>query len=171
MRESISVTTLFQIVILFILLFTAIMCLTINNANAFGVKDEIINIIEVAEGNFLDGGSLSEDVVDAISAASYRTTGVCNKNGNTGYTGYDKMGNPVSDGQKASVCIKEVNVTEGINTYLSNILGPGNFVEEDFRKGSYYQIIVFFQMDLPVVNQVYSMQVKGETKIIYEKSI
>ena len=46
MKESVSVTTIFQIVILFILLFTAIMCLTINNSNAFGVKDEIINIVK-----------------------------------------------------------------------------------------------------------------------------
>ena len=43
MRESISITTIFQIVILFILLFTAIMALTINNSNAFGVKDQIVN--------------------------------------------------------------------------------------------------------------------------------
>lgn len=168
MRESISVTTIFQIVILFILLFTAIMCLTINNANAFGIKDEIINIIEAAEGNFLEDGNLSDEVVEAISEATYRTTGVCNKNGNTGYTGYDKMGNQVSDGQKASVCIKKVNVTDGINNYLAGILGSGNFGDDDFNDGSYYQVIVFFQMDLPVVNQVYSMQVKGETKIIYE---
>ena len=44
MKESISMTAIFQIVILFILLFTAIMALTIHNSNAFGVKDEIVNI-------------------------------------------------------------------------------------------------------------------------------
>ena len=45
MRESISITTIFQIFILFVLLFTAIMALTINNSNAFGVKDSIVNAI------------------------------------------------------------------------------------------------------------------------------
>ena len=44
MRETMSITAIFQIFILFILLFTAIMCLTINNSNAFGVKDSIINV-------------------------------------------------------------------------------------------------------------------------------
>ena len=54
MKESISMTAIFQIVILFILLFTAIMALTINNSNAFGVKDEIVNILELNGGKYLD---------------------------------------------------------------------------------------------------------------------
>ena len=46
MKEAIGGVSLFQIVILFLLLFTGVMCLTINHSKAFGVKDEIINIIE-----------------------------------------------------------------------------------------------------------------------------
>ena len=46
MREAIGGISIFQIVILFILLFTGVMCLTINHSKAFGVKDEIITIIE-----------------------------------------------------------------------------------------------------------------------------
>ena len=105
MKESISMTTIFQIVILFILLFTAIMCLTINNSNAFGVKDEIINIIEYSDGNFLESGDngyrLNDSIVEAIAQAQYRTTGHCEDD----YTGYRKDGEPVSPGEKASVCI------------------------------------------------------------------
>ena len=39
---------------------------------------------------------------------------------------------------------------------------------DDFVKGTYYQITVFFQLDLPVVKQIYNFQSKGETKIIYQ---
>lgn len=168
MKESMSVTTLFQIVILFILLFTAIMCLTINNANAFGVKDEIINIIELSEGKFFEGdslntGKLNDEIVNTIEETSYRTTGVCED----GYNGYDKNGMPVSSGNKASVCIKEVTVTDELDSYLKSLLGEGNVATDDFIGGKYYQIIVFYQLDIPVVNQVYKMQTKGETKIIY----
>ena len=46
MKEAIGGVSLFQIVILFLLLFTGVMCLTINHSKAFGVKDEIINILE-----------------------------------------------------------------------------------------------------------------------------
>ena len=59
MKEAVSATTIFQIVILFILLFTAIMCLTINNSNAFGIKDEIINIIEMNNGNYLSNDNIT----------------------------------------------------------------------------------------------------------------
>ena len=77
MRESISITTIFQIFILFVLLFTAIMCLTINNSNAFGVKDSIINAIEALDGNYLDGADLNEEIVQVIQETSYRTSGKC----------------------------------------------------------------------------------------------
>ena len=164
MRESVSATTIFQIVILFILLFTAIMCLTINNSNAFGVKDEIINIIEMNNGNYLsdDSSSLSEKIVDAIAANAYRTTGVCDE----GFEGFERNGQPVSEGDRASVCIREVNVTEGIDKYLNNLLGD-TVAQGEFMPGRYYQIVLFYQLDLPVIRQIYNFKTTGETKIIY----
>lgn len=164
MKESISVTTIFQIVILFILLFTAIMCLTINNSNAFGVKDEIINIIEANNGNYLnsDNSALSDEIVSTISSAAYRTTGVCDE----GYTGYERNGQPVNSGERASVCIKKVDVTSGIDKYLNNLLGD-TVANDAFVQGSYYQVVLFYQLDLPVLRQIYNFQTKGETKIIY----
>ncbi len=165
MRESISMTTVFQIFVLFVLLFTAIMCLTINNANAFGVKDEIVNIIEMAEGNYLQGDSLDPEIVEAFKTSKYRTTGRCED----GYQGYDKEGNSVSQNNRATVCIKEVNVKDGINNYLKS---KGLVVaEDDFNNGVYYQVMVFFQLDLPVVNQVFNLTSKGETRIIYKDGV
>ena len=91
MKESISITTIFQIFILFVLLFTAIMCLTINNSNAFGVKNEILNIIEANNGVYEgDNGNLSEDIIDTINETSYRTTGTCPDE----YQGYQRNGSP-----------------------------------------------------------------------------
>ena len=164
MKESVSVTAIFQIVIVFILLFTAIMCLTINNSNAFGVKDEIINVIEMNNGHYLnkDNSGLSQEIVDAISAAAYRTTGVCDEE----YQGYERNGQPVSSGERASICIREVNVTSGIDNYLIEELG-NTVATGEFIDGRYYQIVLFYQLDLPVIRQVYNFQTKGETKIIY----
>ena len=162
MRESISVTAIFQIVILFILLFTAIMCLTINNSNAFAIKDDIINIIELANGNYLDGAELNDEIIEAINSATYRTTGVCDDD----YTGYRKDGMQVNRGEKASICIKEVNVTDEIEKSMTD--AGLTIATGDFGRGKYYQIIVFYQLDLPVINQVYNMKTKGETRIIYD---
>lgn len=163
MKESMSVTTIFQIVILFILLFTAIMALTINNSNAFGIKDQIVNIIEASGGNYIDSGSLNEEIVSLIESTSYRTTGKCDED----FVGFDRSGAQVSTGQDASVCIREVNATSGLDNYLQDILGDTVAVG-DFKTGKYYQIVVFFQLDIPIVKQVYNFESKAETKIIYQ---
>ena len=165
MKESMSVTTIFQIVILFILLFTAIMALTINNSNAFGVKDEIVNILELNGGKYLDDSNenLNEEIVDLLANTSYRTTGKCDED----FVGFDRSGAQVSTGQDASVCIREVNATSGLDNYLQDILGDTVAVG-DFKTGKYYQIVVFFQLDIPIVKQVYNFESKAETKIIYQ---
>lgn len=165
MKESMSVTYIFQIVILFILLFTAIMALTINNSNAFGIKDQIVNILEANGGNYLENGNLSEEIVDLIDSTSYRTTGKCDKD----YQGFDRTGAAVSSNQDASICIREINATSGLDDYLEGIIGKGNIATGDFMPGKYYQIVVFFQLDLPVVKQVYNFPSKAETKVIYQK--
>lgn len=158
MRESISITTIFQIFILFVLLFTAIMCLTINNSNAFGVKDSIINAIEALDGNYLDGADLNEEIVQVIQETSYRTSGKCPDD----YDGFDRAGNSVgSNSSDAAVCIKEVDVTGGIDEALSG------FAKDDFVDGKYYSVVLFFQLDIPVFKQIFNFQTKGETRIIY----
>ncbi len=171
MREAIGVSSIFQIVILFILVFTAIMALTINNSNAFGVKNEIIKAIEENNGKYLDEKKgLSKDIRNALADAGYRTTGKCE----AGYSGFDRQGDPVTSGSRASICIKEVNATDDLDNYLSgndgrdDSLNIGDAIATgDFITGKYYQVVVFFQMDIPVVNTVANFQTKGETKIIY----
>ena len=164
MKESVSVTVIFQIFILFVLLFTAIMCLTINNSNAFAVKDEIVNIIESNNGKYLDDDNrnLSDEIVDLLSNASYRVTGMCGE----GFTGYQRNGQPAGDNERAAVCIKEVSVTDYLDNYLNDVL-DGMVATEDFKSGSYYQVAVFYQLDLPIIKQIYNFQTVGETKIIY----
>lgn len=164
MKESVSVTVIFQIFILFVLLFTAIMCLTINNSNAFAVKDEIVNIIESNNGKYLDDDNrnLSDEIVDLLSNASYRVTGMCGE----GFTGYQRNGQQVGNNERAAVCIKEVSVTDYLDNYLNDVL-DGMVATEDFKSGSYYQVAVFYQLDLPIIKQIYNFQTVGETKIIY----
>lgn len=167
MKEATSITWIFQIVILFILLFTAIMALTINNSNAFGVKDEIVNAIEYSKGNYLNGDNLISDISDKIEATSYRTTGKCKDD----FQGYDRTGKAVGSGESAAVCIRAVEVNTGINKYLKETLCPPEnplcFATDDFYKGVYYQVQVFYQLDLPIISQVYNFSTIGETKIIY----
>ncbi len=163
MKESISAVSIFQIVILFILLFTAIMCLTINNANAFGVKDEITNIIELNDGKFLTSdGNLSEDIVATIDSTAYRTIGKCSE----GYTGFQRDGSKVNAGDRASICIKCMPVTANADKYLSSILG-NKVASGDSVNSYYYQVEVFYQLDLPVIREAYDFKTRGETKLLF----
>lgn len=168
MKESMSITWIFQIVIFFIFLFTAIMAFTINNSNAFGVKDEIVNIIEQNEGNFFTSNGLNSDVVAAIDEAAYRTNGKCPTDLD-GFIGFDRNGNPVASGEKAAVCIREVSVKGGLDSYLMNDAGLGSSVATgDNLQAVYYQVLVFYQLDIPVVSHSYNFTTKGETRIIYK---
>lgn len=162
MKDAMSMTTIFQIVILFILLFTAIMALTINNSNAFGVKDEIVKIIEFKNGIDIDGDSLNDEVKEALTQANYRTTGKCSED----YVGFDRDGNRSKD-DKASICIKKVDVTSEIEKFVKEELGDDMVTNNEFLDGVYYSVEVFYQLDIPVVKQVYNFSIKGETKVIY----
>ena len=76
MREAIGGTWLFQIVIVFILLFTGFLCLSINRSKAFNVKDQIIQTIQSYNGidltdEYSEGDeSRLTDIVSCISAYS-----------------------------------------------------------------------------------------------------
>ena len=174
MKEASSLTVIFQIVIIFILLFTAIMALTINNSNAFAVKNSVVNIIEQSKGNIFDQGTdgkvLNEKVVEALKEASYYTTGDCNKNGDEGYVGYDRSGIQTTDKGKAAICIKEVNVSTALEKELIKRLGAtgrDNVIQGTSLPAKYYEIKVFFHLDLPVISSAFDLTSKASTKIIY----
>ncbi len=147
MREAIGGTWIFQIVIFFILLFTGYMCLSINHSKAFNVKNEIIKTIEREEGidlNAPESDAAIQKIVSYLQSTSYRTTGSCP----SGYTGYDREGHLSS--RSSSFCIKKQTARE------SGELPPM----------SYYSIVVFYQLDLPIFRSVFSFRVTGDTKIL-----
>ncbi len=151
MREAIGGTFLFNIVILFILLFTGIMSVTINRSNAFTVKDEIINLIERDRGVIMSNtltGTTGEEIVDIMAQASYRSTGTCPD----GYRGYNRDGNLVTTADEAAICIR------GQQTGFA-ISDP----EED-EIFCYYSVVLFYSLDIPLIRSVFRFSVVGETK-------
>lgn len=156
MKDAISGVLLFQIVILFILLFTGIMSLTINRSKAFAVKNDVINIIEKNEGTNLSDISLSDDLVKAMTDDAYRTVGKCS---NDDYVGYDREGK--RDNVHPSICIKKIVVSNDSN------LSSDMFIDAENEKGCYYQVLVFYKLDFPLINQIFNFSLLGETKVLY----
>ncbi len=162
MKESIGGTQIFIVVIALVLIFTAIMAFTINHSNAFAVKDQIVSIIESSggfdmsaeniEGSGLDNNEVIEQIVDALQANSYRQVGRCPEaEGDIEVEGYQRNGSKVMGNDKAAFCIVKI---------------PSNGDRGAVTK-YYYQVIVFYSLDIPIVNELFNFKAVGETKPLY----
>lgn len=161
MKEAIGGTWLFQIVIVFILMFAGYMCLSINHSKAFSIKSEIVESLS------RHGGVDQEEIRDILSKASYRTRGSCERlnskekldcKGNDQsncWVGYTRDGGH-AEGNNATFCIRKVDVSSG-----SYELPPMY----------YYQVRVFYQLDLPIFNSIFSFNVKGDTTLLYHSDV
>lgn len=156
MKEAIGGISLFNIVIVFVLVFTGYISMSINYSKAYNVKNEIISIIKNSGGICSSDGSddircvnFSTQIEDYFKEASYRSTGKCDD----GWVGYDHQGNYISEAAKnAAFCVRGVPTKS--NSELPNAL--------------YYQVKIFYQLDLPVINNFFEFAISGETGRIYE---
>ncbi len=183
MKEGIGGIQIFIIVIICILIFAFIMSYTLNQSNAFAIKDQLVSIIENAGGFKLDAecdnngcntSDLDEEtlqkIIDALDSNSYRQTGSCDDvaenlnekvSDKAEVAGYTRVGTKTLSGNKDSFCIAKIPsqnqkkcdpyTSEGCNTL----------------KGYYYQIFVFYQLDIPIISSTFNLRAIGETKLLY----
>lgn len=149
MKNSISGLWLFSIVIVFMMILIAFVAISINYSNAYKLKTVLVTKIEQYDG----WNSLSKKEVDEILYSSgYRKTGGCKK---------------PEDGSKV-IGVLNGNVTVNPKT-------PQNYcvyrTKRSEREGSeakyYYHLTVFFGFNLPVLGDIYTFSVSGETGEIY----
>ncbi len=161
MREAIGGTWLFQIVIVFVLLFSGFMCLTINHSKAFNVKDRIIQTIQSHNGIDVNsqctggGGALCE-IASYLIDSAYRTTGDCQKESQKDgitYYGFTREGKASTN--NAAFCVAKV-ISETSNAYSSELPSV-----------AYYRVIVFYQLDLPIFHDLFNFRIRGDTRTIY----
>lgn len=150
MKESIGILSLTNIVILFILLFTGYLCISLNQTKAYNVKNEVISIIQKHNGL---GTDTQQEISDYMAQVGYRSSGKCDTE--NGYKAMDQSGN-ISDADSGMICIK----TSAINEHL-------NDPEGQMPYSVYYDIEVFFAFDFPIINQVFPFSLKGNTRMIY----
>ena len=161
MREAIGGNWLFNIVIFFVILFTGYLCMSINHTKAFNVKDDIIKIIERRNGfdnlsavNSTSDKAIINDIVASLKQFGYRNTSVCpSSDGGSAWYGFDREGNKDNSNRNSAFCIREIDATGG---------------KEDLASTSYYQVVVFYQLDLPVINNLFRFKIKGDTKLLYK---
>lgn len=148
MKFAFGANLLFQIVIFFVVIFTGYICISINQAKAFNVKNEIVKTVERNAPNLLSI-EFREDIVDAFDRIGYRLTGECS----TGYKGYDREGNLTSS-NNAAFCLKDIITTMPNGT-----------------NAVYYKVETFYHLDIPIIKILFQLKASGETKLIYNKSV
>ncbi len=153
MRESIGGFTLFNIVIVFVLLFAGYISMSINYSKAYNVKNEILNIIRNQEGVCTSATpdsnncyNFANQIADYFTEASYRSTGECDN----GWVGYNREG--LVDNSNPAFCITAVRANT--NSELPNAL--------------YYKVKVFYALDVPLISSLMDFSIEGETGRIYD---
>lgn len=139
MKEVSSTTWTFQIMIFFILIFACFLTLVLSYSKAYTIKNRLLTIIEKYEGFTPDSIGI---VNSFVSEYSYRTKSTCQEDW---YGAIDLEGNyEVAKGKtRYYYCFKE---NKAKNNYI------------------YYDIEVFYKFNLPVIGDVATYRIKGQTK-------
>ena len=147
MREAIGGTWLFGLVLTFIVFFASFLAVSINYSKAFNVKNNIVDLIGKYEGNNCNS---RKKIGEYLNDVGYLVIGSCD----TGYYAYDLQGNYLGESNtnnkvKGYYCVKSEDID---NTLVDK---------------RYYRIMVFFKLDLPMVGDLTTFRIKGETESIY----
>lgn len=161
MKNAFGATFLFQIVIFFVILFTGYICMSINQAKAFNVKNEIVKAIEKNAPDLTGLGATEfrSDIVESFEDVGYRLSGNCSE---------DLKRLSSNPKNKVWGCSREGNCssnTENVAFCIAKITSPMAGGKVD---AYYYKIETFYQLELPIIKNIFSMRAKGETKILYK---
>jgi hypothetical protein len=159
MRESFGSAWIFGLVMVFMLVFSAYLALTISYQKAFKVKNEVLSIIEREQGVTSKTSSNPENwgavqlINSYLTNMSYRQKGACPE-GSKGIDTLDLNANYSNfhDGggsDKFYYCITKKNSGDGLRT-----------------SASYYEVKLFYKFNLPVIGDIYTFDVSGETNDI-----
>ena len=150
MREAIGGTWLFGLVITFIVFFASFLAVSINYAKAFDIKNNIVDLIGKYEGN---NACARKKIGEYLKGVGYLVPGYCPSSGEDGnpyeYIGYNLDGTKVTSG-KAYYCLSKDSVDS--TTVIDK---------------KFYRVVIFFRIDLPMLDDITTFRIKGETESIY----
>ncbi len=153
MKESIRTTYTMQIAIVFILLFVGFLAVYLSFNKAFKVKNEVVNYVEKYQGLTAESNSdigTVNLIENYMMANGHTDVGSC-PDGYDGLIDGTLVSSEDTGNNKYRACFKRNHIkTVGTSSYY------------------YYEVIVFFGFDLPVIGDLFTFSVNGETVDIQE---
>ena len=141
MREAVGSTFLFKLMIIFIFFFASFLAIAINYSQAFRTKNQIINVLE----QYVGLNSSSRDVISNMTVNSGYYREVDCEGRNEGVQINNNDGLPIN-----GVCIDSKSIVD----------------ENNGAEKTYYQVTTYVSFNFPVIGNIFTFPVKGETKII-----
>lgn len=142
MRESISNTFIFNLILVFITILIVLLVGSLSYSKAYKVKNKIIEIIE--KHNSYEAAR--EDISNVLKSIGYRVN----------RTGQQNCRPQTNDG--------------GQSVYAINKNSDYRYCVYPFStaRGRYYRVVAYMYFDIPIIGREIEIPVYGETKIIYE---
>jgi len=154
MREAKGGAWLMGVVVFFIVLFTSYLAVSVNHSRAFNVKNAIVDIIERHNGYTI---CARREIECYLRSVGYATGGSCNIGQMRDPDGVDTGSSwePALDLQFANgpaYCIRRHD------------MNPETIMID--HRQAYFSVAVFFRVDLPILHNVFTFPVFGETRTI-----
>ena len=161
MRETIASTWVYQLVIIFVLIFVAFLVLSLTFSKNYKTKNEMINIIEKYDG--VNTKSL-QIINNYLSNGKGRVKGKCPTSGNwIGVKSLDSTNLEVEKATQGTKYYYCINKKWSKSTYQLD----SNKTTKVVKSKMFYQIKIFFQFNLPIVGNIYTFTVDGTTNDIF----
>lgn len=151
MREAIGGGWILGFIVMFIVIFTSYLAVSINYTKAFKVKNRIVSIIEENEGFSVSNYTNGNPNISVIRNQNTTEDKIYTYLYDLGYYNNIGEGNCTSgnmDGElfARGYCIQKICAGEG---------------------GAYYKVRTFINFVVPIFNINISIPINGETKVIY----
>lgn len=145
MREAIGTTWTFQLIIVFILIFSCFLSLVISYSKAYSLKNEVLTMIEKYEGISKNSSNVegnAEIINNYLWQNAYKAKGKC------------------PEGWMGALDIQSVNY----ETSVSNKDYYYCFQEAKFSNNDiYYNVRLFYKFNLLVLGDITTFKVEGRT--------
>lgn len=150
MRDAFGGAFSIKLMLVFLMLYIAFICVALNYARAFRVKNRIINIIEQAEG-YCGSNTTETD------------TKINNYLNSTGYyVSYNDVKNVVGkDGSSSYNCLNNFESNQGRGYCIYNKASASNASCTD---QAIYSVETYMIFKLPIINIKFPIVIKGETR-------